>query len=94
MANETVNRAAGAATLATEGFHSLDDANPTTMEEPSLPGGLARLGAVLAAAERLAEELEDGASACTFDLVTAMQCVLAQARRDLLTVAADNPGCR
>lgn len=41
---------------------------------------LARIGAVLAAAEQLAAELEDGVSPDAFAKVTALQCVVAEGR--------------
>lgn len=71
-ATETVSVCTPGATLPPHELLQAPSNNPE--------GEFARLGAVLSAAERLAEDLEDSASVDGFDLVTALQCVLQQAR--------------
>jgi len=48
-----------------------------------LSATVARLSALLSAGHRLTEDLEDGASPDDFDRITALQCVIGDARREL-----------
>lgn len=58
---------------------SIGASTPTTI-------ALARLGAVLAAAQRLSEDMEDEVTAGGFALVTALQCVLTEARAEVRSI--------
>ncbi|MBL8312261.1 MAG: hypothetical protein JNK55_00810 [Rubrivivax sp.] len=59
------------------------------MADSTLHGDLARLDAVLSAAERLAADIEEQTTRKGFDLATALQCVLAQARQHLQSAVGD-----
>lgn len=75
MAIETLPRVEDATAPGAAGRQAIGHARGA-----DLGATLARLGAILAAAERLAAELEDEVSADAFAQVTALQCVVAEGR--------------
>lgn len=59
---------------------------PAAQGPVNIAGELARLGAIVSAAQLIAEELEDGADSTSFDRVTALQCVLESADKVLMAL--------